>query len=314
VDGLRQLAVGLSFFGGAFISIATTILFSGSSRTASAFVGGAVIATVTLVGFGGLDDGYRMYSGAVIRWDYVLHLALFVVSGVAICVLVVLDALRSRNALTATLVLWVFGILVFGTFVNWTVNVRAFVPAAPAVGIALARMLDHKPNGARWRPVCAVVATAFVSILVLIGDTQYANGQRNGARASAEVVADTEGGRWFQGHWGFQFYMEQLGFRHVSFEGVDLGGRDAQTDLTKLGFAPGDVCVVKSDDWMVDLNQDDCERLAELGGAMQWTAHTMESTAGAGFYDARFGELPYFLGLGKTVQYTTYRVLHAEAE
>lgn len=319
-DLLTRTAINLSFLGGGYISAFFILLTSARPRGLALFAALAAATVIAIVAVGGLDNAYRMYSGSSIRWGYLSHLALFIATGLLILGLTLKQA-AARDAKSITLLLWIAGIFAFSGFVNWTINARALLPAAPAIGIVLARSFtDREGNKFRGGSFASSLRlTALISLVALAGDLHYANSQREAARQSIQAVdtliADgripaARQKRWFQGHWGFQYYMENARYTHVSLAGIDIESPGDST-LADIGFQPGDLCIVKGDDRMVNLTRDDSEVIftVRIEPNFLSRAGTMSPELGAGFYDMRYGELPYCIGYAPPVEYTAYRVL-----
>lgn len=292
---VRESAVTLSFLGGAFVPAIVVLTLLQRWIWHAAFVAATGLTGVLVVGAGGLDDSYRLYGNAGVRLDYLGHLSVFIVSGVFLLVLATRDCYRRRDALSVLVVLWIAGITIFCGFVNWTINVRALLPMTPAIALLLARALaDTQPGW--WRRAGAFViaiAGGALSVALVHFDARYANLDREAASAAIERLSDVPGKKWFQGHWGFQWYMESGGFTHIDLGGVtpqDLMGRN---DLILLGLHPDDYCVSKQDDKLIELGPPVASLAFEARTAMPVWGATMNREAGAGFYDAYFGELPY---------------------
>jgi hypothetical protein len=105
-------------------------------------------------------------------------------------------------------------------------------------------------------------------------------------RSAQETVAKYCQGKpkvWFEGHWGFQFYMEKLGATAVDF---------------KHGTQrPGDILVVPAHN--TDISEPQAEivlrretvTIPNLSGLATW-----EAAVGAGFYSSVVGPLPFAFG------------------
>src|SRR5439155_68261 len=72
------------------------------------------------------------------------HFGVFVFAGVVILGLVASDLRRRRDVAAAMLAVWVGGVMVFASFLNWTTNVRSVLPAVPAAALLLARAADER--------------------------------------------------------------------------------------------------------------------------------------------------------------------------
>jgi len=118
------------------------------------------------------------------------------------------------GAFSLLLFFWIFGVFIFASGVNWVVNARSFLPMAPAVGILVARRIELRGMGKSrlsWPILVPAIPALFLSLLLT-------NADRNVARADRAAATDLcakyqKPGRtiWFEGHWGFQYYMEKFG-------------------------------------------------------------------------------------------------------
>lgn len=216
--GGLQLALGLTFLGGA---LATLLCYAPLVWprwiTAAGFLGAVALAGLfctrsELFGYARKPD--------LPYWHVPLHAGVFVVAAVQVVALVAIDLYRRRDKTSLLLAMWVLGTFGFAVFFNWTVNVRSVLPAAPAVGILIARQLDFRrmawldrePARIAWFAVPA----ALISLAVTWGDYRHAQS----ARLAAELMVEQYGGGatlFFEGHWGFQYYMEELGARCLNF-------------------------------------------------------------------------------------------------
>ena len=89
-------------------------------------------------------------SAGTIPWLGVGQFAVFAAAGLGLMALAALDLWTRRDAASLLLALWVAGIFVFATFLNWTVNVRSILPLLPAASILIARRLDQRYGPAPW--------------------------------------------------------------------------------------------------------------------------------------------------------------------
>jgi hypothetical protein len=169
---------------------------------------------------------------------------------------------------------------------NWTINGRSILPMTPAVGILLARRLPPgagaNENGpAHGRHGCGIAwaAAAMLAFLVAQSDFVLAAAVRQSALQTSGHYRRDGQPLWFQGHWGFQYYMAQLG-------GV------AQ-DQTRPGPRPGDFLVVPLDN--ANLRPPDVPG-EELDFPGPRLLTTMNANLGAGFYTSQAGPLPFAFG------------------
>jgi hypothetical protein len=206
--------------------------------------------------------------------------------GVCVLALAAGDVWRRRDAAAWLLALWVGGTFVFTAFLNWTINGRSILPMAPAVGILLARRLSweaarNENCPAFWRRSRGMgwAAAAILAMLVAQSDFVLASAVRQSALQTSRHYRRDGQGLWFQGHWGFQYYMAELG-------GI------AQ-DKNRPGPQPGDWVVVPRDNTNLRAPDVPGEELSFAGP--RWVT-TMNANIGAGFYTSEAGPLPFAFG------------------
>jgi hypothetical protein len=193
----------------------------------------------------------------------------------------------SRNAGYWLLLLWVAGTFVFAAFFNWTVNGRSILPMTPALGILIARRLEqnfpaHHPVWLRGAAVC-LAASAALSLLVARSDYQLACAARDCARQACAQLTVPGKTLWFEGHWGFQYYMEAGGARAI--------------DLEKPALESGDIYVVPANNANLRCPQLDHSHPRDIITVPK--SHflaTMDGATGAGFYANVAGPLPFAFG------------------
>lgn len=137
--------------------------------------------------------------------------ALFVFIALSILRYAVSEFIRTKEALSFLLMLWIAGTFVFVVFVNWTVSARTILPMLPAVSILIMQTAEGRLNAARRLAV--IFAALALSLSIAAADASYANSAREAASRIKEKYASQH--VWFDGHWGFQYYMEGYGFRAV---------------------------------------------------------------------------------------------------
>jgi len=85
---------------------------------------------------------------------------------------------------------------------------------------------------------------------------------------------------WFQGHWGFQYYMEQIGGTHLDFTA-------SKVQAGELFVSPSFGSNIES------LSADIFEVTGEIPTTpLSWLS-VLSIPTGAGFYSNEFGHLPY---------------------
>lgn len=210
------------------------------------------------------------------------HFLFFFASGVFLGALTVAELARSRDAETLILVLWVWGTFFFAAFVNWTLNGRSVLPMAPAVAILVARRLETRGVGPALR-YAPLVPAFIISIAAAQADT----GLALSAKAAAREITSGYGGKgtvWYQGHWGFQHYMDEYGAEAV--------------DFNKSVLEPGDIVAVPTNN--TNLRPMDRGAVARIDRKVYPASRlgaTMAKDLATGFYMGGPGvALPWRLG------------------
>ena len=202
----------LAFTGGC---LAVAIFFAPllwRPRMLATFAGGAVLIAITLF----LDRAmWEKYVGLQVaaRTTAEIHFVLWR-PAVCVCWLCRCDH-RPRDARSWLLGLWVLGTFLFTAFFNWSVNARSILPMAPAVGILIVRRLERTILADRniWlRGVLpCLAASAALALLVERSDFLLAAAVRQTAQDVCANCESPDRTLWFQGHWGFQYYMQDGG-------------------------------------------------------------------------------------------------------
>jgi hypothetical protein len=203
--------------------------------------------------------------------------------------LVVADLWKRRDAGSWLLALWVLGTLVFTGIRNWTINGRSILPMAPAVGILLARRWQQR-GGANGRIMIPLAAGALFAFLVARSDFLLAAAVRQSAVQTYERYGRGPQTLWFEGHWGFQYYMTELGGqaasgKHFILRPGDFLAVPVNNTNLKLPPAPGEELQAEGPRYLTDMN----------------------ANAGAGFYASKGGPLPFAFGQVRPELVLVYR-------
>jgi hypothetical protein len=130
----------------------------------------------------------------------------------------------------------------------------------------------------------ALLVSGILSIWLAAADTHLANLQREAAYTIKRQNGNENTTLWYEGHWGFQYYMEQLG-------AVPVDGRDFR-------IRPGDhVVIPENNAQFAGLPQNLTfrkENILELPNPS--LATTISWRVGAGFYSSYWGPLPFTFG------------------
>jgi hypothetical protein len=244
-----------------------------------------VLVSVAVFLEGTLWQKYNWLQGAS-RLSTEAQILFWTIGGVSVAALAVGDVWQRRDAGAWLLASWVLGTFVFTALLNWTINGRSILPMAPAVGILLARRLaggaganDKRPASWRrgWR--IAWAAAAVFAFLVAQSDYVLAAAVRQSALQTSRHYRRDGQSLWFQGHWGFQYYMAETG---------GLAQEKEQPEPR-----PGDILVVPLDNTNLHPPEEPGEEL-DFAGPRYLT--TLNINIGAGFYTSQAGPLPFAFG------------------
>ncbi len=287
---LEKLFIGLSFAGGC---LATLLFYWGFVWKKKALVFWAILFIVLIPFIANARSLERLlyYTRQnQLDWGYVAQVSLFVVAGLSLLALAVRDFIATREAGSLLLLLWVLGTFVFAAFVNWTNNGRSNLPMIPAGGILIARALERRygrrPGARRW-PLFVPLAPALVlSLMVSYADYAFANSARSVAQLVKTRYIDLGERVWFQGHWGFQYYMEAFGARPLNLQTPQI--------------LPGDIVVRSENNYIVPRLPEYYFNVTVLDIIENPLPRTMAVMSfrpmAAGFYSSVFGALPFVLG------------------
>jgi hypothetical protein len=225
------------------------------------------------------------------------QLGIFTTCGVLVLWLALSDVVKHESAEAWLLALWVLGTFGFAGFVNWTCNVRSMLPIAPALGILMMRRLEESSRRAvrlldwHW----ALAPALAVGMMVVWADFCLANSAREAATQITAVLEREPGTIWFQGHWGFQYYMSAKGGQEM--------------DLSHPACHPGDVMITPYNNTDVLFYPAEfMAPLREFEFPICRGLSTLQGRIGAGFYSAIWGPMPYVFGAVPPEKYGIWRL------
>jgi len=136
-----------------------------------------------------------------------------------------------------------------------------------------------------WPPgiIACLLASYGLAWSVTMADFSTAGAGRQSAQEVCEKYNGGSGTLWYQGHWGFQYYMNELGASAMDFKNSPI--------------KPGDLIVVPSDNTNILPPNPQKSTLLEIftiPGA-QWLA-TFNPDVGGGFYASAIAPLPFAFG------------------
>ena len=133
-----------------------------------------------------------------------------------------------------------------------------------------------------------------VGLAAARADYVLAVSARDTARLLHRELSATAANVWFEGHWGFQYYMEQLGGRAV--------------DRNNLVFTKGDAIILPvSNSYLFPLPGDVAALVSRREVPASRYISTLNADSGAGYYSDGWGPLPFVFGRVPPDVYLVFR-------
>jgi 4-amino-4-deoxy-L-arabinose transferase-like glycosyltransferase len=297
-SGYTQIArgaIGLGFVGGCLASSFFYVPFLWRRRYILLGAVALVAMAAVMPGFDSIG-GFPIHDGTEPRWGVIIQFCLFVFAGMHILALAALDLWTRRDSRSALLLMWVAGVFVFATFVNWVINARSVLSMLPAVGILVARRLEtqNRPRMRWWNPAWALIPSAVLALMVTVADYRLANCGREAADEISLKYGKINGVLWYDGHWGFQYY-------------IDLHGAKSMAPDSEVRSADVMVIPENSPTRYPRLNPQLCDLVETISlGPISWLT-TVSVPAGAGFYADAIAPLPYVFGPVEPERYLVWK-------
>ncbi len=283
---LMQGLIGTAFTGGCLAIVLFYLSFLWSKRALLIqFI--VLIVLMISMAFWPEIKGFPLHGSHGFKWSFMVQFCLAIIAGVNVLLLAAVVLWKHKaDADSVLLCCWIFGTFFFAAFVNWCINGRSILPIVPAVAILLVRRMDQMNLLCRnsqilfWPAVPAICLALFT----VHGDFALAGSARQAAAQIDSRYGQERGQLWFQGHWGFQYYMELKGGKII--------------DRGQLHFVPGDVVVIpKNNSFTFSLGDNIAEHRIEFAAfPVRGLVNTMNRASGAGFYSHVFGPLPFVFG------------------
>jgi len=288
-----KLLTGLSFTGGCILTVLFYIPLL-YSRRFIIVLGLLAILAMFILNFVGKIGLFEVCDSDGIKWGFAVQFGIMIAAGTGVIGLAITDFWKHRDADSLLLLLWIFGTFIFASLINWTINARSLLPMIPATGILMVRRLDQhgtdKKQAGMWRILWPMVPATIVAMSVCWADYTLANSTRIAARTIHETFTNRTRRVWFQGHWGFQYYMEAAGGTALNFKNPPSHHGDIiiiPTNNTNLHPLPEGLAIQNE--------------IFEIG-LLRWVG-TMNYPLGAGFYTDIWGPLPFAIGTVGPEQY-----------
>jgi hypothetical protein len=282
---LEKILIGLAFLGGCFLPLLFYLPMIWSRRLAVLWL--VLLAPCLMALFWQPHFKLLLFPDGHLHPEIFLEAAVFLAGGILVLLLAGADFWHHRTPDSLLLVLWLLGLVTFTVVLNWTINGRSLLPALPAVGILLARRLDIRwpestPLRRAWLLGPAVLAAA-LSLRLAQADARQAETNRLAAEQLWVKYHQRGNTVWFEGHWGFQYYLEKLGGKAI--------------DLNDPKKAGGDILIIPANASNLYVPpMDRVQLLAKVGYLTDAYCATMNNLAGAGFYASVHGPLPFVIG------------------
>lgn len=286
LSGMSTALTALTFTGGC---VAVAVFFMPllwRARTLAAFAAAAALIAAALFFEGAKLEQY-ISPQATSATFVEIQIIFWAVGGIGVLALAVENVWSGRDSKSWLLILWVFGTFLFASVFNWTVNGRSILPMVPAVAILAVRRLERNAAAGWKTPRFAVpislAASAALALLVARADYLLAAANRQTAVQTFARFGNEQKNFWFEGHWGFQYYMESLGFSAL--------------DVQRSPIKPGNILALpENNTGIAPPNPDATARQEKIEVHGPSFLSTMNVQVAAGFYASLRGPLPFAFG------------------
>lgn len=277
---LRKSLTALSFAGGGFAVGVFFFPFLWPAKQKTPWViGAAVVAVLALMA--GPFESFSFNSRAGVRWAILVQFVVWTMGGIQWAALAISEWRRRRDPASLVALAWLGGTLAFAAYFNWSVTVRSLLPALPAIAIILAWRMQSLGVPLRQR-TGAVIVAALISMAAGWADARLAFAAKETAGLTVPLKETAEN-IWFQGHWGFQYYLEKTGAKAVDYE------RSLVTPADRLLIPLNNIRVMFPPRGSVD-------HLGTLSVPGPWGLTVHHGELGAGFHSDYWGPLPLAFG------------------
>ena len=294
-DYVDNTLIGLAFLGGCFPAALLLLPSCGGRWLKSGVLILALGVFALVYSLGGLVNHPFSSEGAN-STALTIQFCAFTIAGICLVVVCLREAGKGFNHDSVFLLLWFFGIFIFVCYLNWTINARSFILLVPAAGLLLSRRLGEwgvkRGNVKKFVVYPIVAVAALLSVATVYADYAWAGTARVAAREITTKYSDLAK-VFFQGHWGFQYYMEQAGATPLNFRNADIRTGDYivipinNTNLAQLDFR--------------------FERVEIMTFSHGSFIAVMSPAKSAGFYASVWGVLPYSFEKPRDELYYIYR-------
>ena len=292
---LDQTLIGLAFTGGCLLGLNFFLPMLYHRKffllaTALLILLVYVLSSIESIGGFKLYDKIKFLDYTTeVRWGLVFQIALFALCGLHILLLAISDLIRNKDASALLLFFWVFGTFIFYCYLNWTTSARNILPILPAASILVIRRINfylkEPQNFFRFQFLWPLLPAVFISFLVVYADASWGNSQRLAAQTINQKFADHKSDVMFQGHWGFQYYMESLGYKPIDFKKAPEGS----------------IMIIPTNN--TNLKQLNMRTFMQIDKVQKQTLSLLSLS---GWYSSLRGPLPFVLGMTLPEDYIVY--------
>jgi 4-amino-4-deoxy-L-arabinose transferase-like glycosyltransferase len=281
-----KIVVGLSFVGGCLAPILFFSPFLWKKWAWLAWLGVATALFLLAYLKPGLFPEIRSQSIPEKDYSFLTHFTVFALTASMGVWLTISDFLKHRNRSSIFLACWIAGTFIFATEFNWAINARSIVPmAAPMAILVVRRMECQHSEQVRsrlwWIPVFPALA---LSLTLAYADYTLAASAKKAAIHLDKDLVNIPDTKHFAGHWGFQYYFQQLG-------GVPI-------DYSKRMVKRGEMMIIPTNNtwlWLEDDYYEPGKGVAIEFDVFPW-ASVWQRDLRAGFYADNWGSLPFAFG------------------
>jgi len=184
----------------------------------------------------------------MVSWQYYLWatagaalLAVAIVGGLAATVWK-LARREEESADWVFVVAWAAAPFVFSVVFAPFQATRHMLPTLPPLAVLVLRLLGPRRKAVNVALIAMLVLQAGVAYLVAAADCEYADAHRQFARYAADKFHRPGQVVWFNGHWGWQQYALEEGFKHYATHGPQPQPGDILLDPSLVHhsrYAPG---------------------------------------------------------------------------
>ena len=282
----------LTFSGGCLAAVLFCAPFLWRKKVLALFTVGAALCVALALAGGMMTKDFPWLTRSS-RVSAEIQILFWSVGGICVLALALAEVWSKRDARSWLLALWVLGTFAFAAVVYWMVNGRVILPMTPAVAILIARRLEQNRTTLSAGIKFSLLACAALSLFAAQADFQLARSARKSAEQVCAKYAASHRRVWFEGHWGFQYYMQASGGWPLDYNPV---------------VVTGDILIIPVENSNTSPPPDvkDATRLETFFlPVFPWFA-TMNRDVGAGFYSSFFGPLPFAFGRVPPEQLTAY--------